>query len=84
MTCATIVLARPALGDLSNWVALSTYQAYEILHIGYVVLLIVTGLGRFFHFLGTGHWKLGDVSRADCHQYHGLRSVEIHADRRRN
>jgi len=58
MTRATTMPARPAYADLSNWAALPTFQAYAILHIGYVVLPIVAGLDKFFHFLGIGSWEM--------------------------
>src|SRR5262245_37078866 len=58
MTRATTMPARPAIPDLSTWAALPTYQAYEILHIGYIVLPIVAGLDKFFHFLGIGSWEM--------------------------
>ena len=37
MTRTTTMTVRPAFTDLSTWAALPTYQAYEILHVGYVV-----------------------------------------------
>jgi hypothetical protein len=45
------------LGDLSTWVSLPTYQAYEILHVGFAVLPIVAGLDKFLHFLQIGSWE---------------------------
>ena len=57
MTRATVAPARPMPTELSSWAALPTYQAYEILHIGYVVLPIVAGLDKFLHFLQIGSWE---------------------------
>jgi hypothetical protein len=58
MTRATVAPARPMFGQLSTWTALPTYQAYEILHIGFCVLPIVAGLDKFLHFLGIGSWEM--------------------------
>jgi len=57
MTRATVMPARPAMANLSTWAALPTYQAYEILHIGFAVLPIVAGLDKFLHFLQIGSWE---------------------------
>src|SRR4051812_27832127 len=59
MTRATVAApARPMFGELSTWTALPTYQAYEVLHIGFTVLPIVAGLDKFLHFLGIGSWEM--------------------------
>jgi hypothetical protein len=31
-----------------------TYQAYQVLHVGFSVLPIIAGLDKFFHILLTG------------------------------
>jgi len=40
-----------------TWAALPTFQAYEILHVGFAVLPIVAGLDKFLHFLQIGSWE---------------------------
>ncbi len=43
----TIPRTTDSNADLSN----PTYQAYQILHVGFVVAPIIAGLDKFFHFL---------------------------------
>jgi hypothetical protein len=57
MTRATVVTTAPAVPRLSIPATAPTYQAYEILHIGFAVLPIVAGLDKFIHFLGIGSWE---------------------------
>src|SRR5207302_5652150 len=84
MTRATVAPARPMLGDVSTWVSLPTYQAYEILHIGFAVLPIVAGLDKFLHFLQIGSWEnylapiVTRVSGLEAHTFMlGVGVVEI-------
>lgn len=48
----SLITARPA------------YQAYLILHVGFVVLPIVMGVDKFFDFLGNWDMYLAPWSRA--------------------
>jgi hypothetical protein len=36
---------------MPTWVASPTYQAYEVLHVGFAVLPIIAGADKFFQFL---------------------------------
>ena len=42
---------RAILQSITNAVSRPSYQAYQILHLGFTVALIVAGLDKFFHFL---------------------------------
>lgn len=52
MTRAAISPATPAVSR-TTLTANPTYQAYEVLHIGFAVLPIVAGVDKFFHFLAN-------------------------------
>ncbi|HEY2413725.1 MAG TPA: hypothetical protein VGI40_15855 [Pirellulaceae bacterium] len=58
MTRATVATSAPALPQLSTTALTPAYQAYEILHVWFVVLPIAAGLDKFIHFLGIGSWEM--------------------------
>jgi hypothetical protein len=43
--------ATPTVSGTSSLAAQPAYQAYVILHLGFVVLPVVAGVDKFFHFL---------------------------------
>jgi len=58
MTRATVASTSPAFPRVSSTALVPSYQAYEILHIGFAVLPIIAGLDKFIHFLGIGSWEI--------------------------
>jgi hypothetical protein len=62
MSRAAIGSAPTTVGTMPAWAASATYQAYEILHIGFAVLPIVAGADKFFHFLVNWNQYLAPIA----------------------
>ena len=51
MSRVAIGSAPATVGTMPGRAASPTYQAYEVLHVGFAVLPIIAGADKFFHFL---------------------------------
>jgi hypothetical protein len=50
---APITESEPSWVDAEVEVSLATYQAYQVLYYGFIVLMAVAGLDKFLHILAT-------------------------------